>query len=424
MIPLSTRMRPDRLEDFEGQEHFLRKGSLFYNSIKNRTFESAVFFGPSGTGKTTLARIIAGEMDSDFTEINASVTGTKELKTLLENARVRFYGLEKEVTYLYVDEFHRWNKLQQDSLLKALEEGVIRFIGSTTENPYFSINNAVLSRVRNIYEFKPLSTENIRNILKRTLTDRERGFGNLDIRWDEDALSALSEMCSGDARIAVDTLGFIVDNLNKDDIISLQVVGEAMQQQTLFYDKKEDKYNLLSALQKSIRGSDPDAAIHYLARLIEGSGDIQLIARRLLVIASEDVGMAYPSAVSIVNSCVQAAYAVGLPEARINLAQAVILLSAAPKSNSAIVAIDSALSHLRSTGISDIPDHLKDTHYSGAKDRGLGKGYLYPHEFGGYVKQQYLPDSLHKSGTTYYHPSENGNEKAFKEHLEKLKKMV
>ena len=250
-------MRPDTLENFVGQEHFMYEGSLFYNSIKNRTFDSAIFFGPSGTGKTTLARIIAREMDGDFHELNASVTGTKELKELIERAKLSFYGLEKRTTYVYVDEVHRWNKLQQDSLLKALEEGVIKFIGSTTENPYFSINNAVISRVRNIYEFRRLSADNLVAIIRRALEDKERGFGNLNIKYETEAVRILAEMANGDARVALDTIGFIVDNLSDGQIIDSRIVSEAMQRKVGFYDKEDDRYNLLSALQKSVRGSDP-----------------------------------------------------------------------------------------------------------------------------------------------------------------------
>lgn len=272
MIPLSTRMRPDTLENFVGQEHFMYEGSLFYNSIKNKTFDSAIFFGPSGTGKTTLARIIAREMDGDFHELNASVTGTKELKELIERAKLSFYGLEKRTTYVYVDEVHRWNKLQQDSLLKALEEGVIKFIGSTTENPYFSINNAVISRVRNIYEFRRLTADNLVTIIRRALEDKERGFGNLNIKYEPEAIRILAEMANGDARVALDTIGFIVDNLSDGQTIDSRIVSEAMQRKVGFYDKADDRYNLLSALQKSVRGSDPDAAVHYLARLLDGGG--------------------------------------------------------------------------------------------------------------------------------------------------------
>ncbi|MEF9921657.1 MAG: AAA family ATPase, partial [Anaerovoracaceae bacterium] len=283
MIPLSTRMRPDKLDDFVGQEHFMYKGSLLYNAIKNKTFDSAIFFGPSGTGKTTLARIIANEMDSNFTEINASVTGTKELKDLIDNAKMKFFGLEKKTTYVYIDEFHRWNKLQQDSLLKALEEGVIKFIGSTTENPYFAVNNAIISRVRNIYEFKRLESKDINKLLIRALTDEELGFGKLKIKYDKEAIGILGELSNGDGRVALDTLGFIIDNLNLEDTITREIVSEAMQRKIGFYDKGDDRYNLLSALQKSIRGSDPDAAIHYYARLVDGGADIQMIGRRLLV---------------------------------------------------------------------------------------------------------------------------------------------
>lgn len=423
MIPLSTKMRPDNLDEFVGQTHFMYKGSLLYNAIKNKTFDSAIFFGPSGTGKTTLARIAAKEMDADFIEINASVTGTKELKEIIENAKTRFFGLMQETTYVYVDEFHRWNKLQQDSLLKALEEGVIKFIGSTTENPYFAVNNAVISRVRNIYEFHRLTPDELMVLIERTLTDRVKGFGGMNISYDRSALTALAEMSGGDARVALDTLGFIIDNLDEGRRLDRAIIAEAMQRQTTFYDRNEDKYNLLSALQKSIRGSSPDAAVHYLARLLEGGGDLQMIGRRLLVIASEDVGMAYPSAISIVNSCVQAALMVGLPEARINLAQAVILLASCPKSNSSCMALEMAVSDLRTRKIDDVPLHLKDAHYSGAADRGHGIDYLYPHAYGGYVTQQYLPDNLHAEGVTYYQPTENGSEASFKNYLKGLKKI-
>ena len=418
MIPLSTRMRPATLDEFVGQEHFMYKGSLLYNSIKNKTFDSAIFFGPSGTGKTTLARIIAREMDGNYTEINASTTGTKELKALIDDAKLRFYGLENRTTYVYIDEFHRWNKLQQDSLLKALEEGVIKFIGSTTENPYFAINNAIISRVRNIYEFKRLDNQCIKTILVRALSDREKGLGNLDVKYDEEAIDILADLSNGDARVALDTLGFIVDNLDLSKPVTKKLVAEAMQRKIGFYDKGDDRYNLLSALQKSVRGSDPDAAIHYFARLVDGGADIQMIGRRLMVMASEDVGMAYPSAVSIVTSCVQAALMVGYPEAAINLSQAVILLASAPKSNASYMAYQEALHDIHYRKIDDILDHLKDTHYKGAKDLGLGEGYKYPHAYGGYVQQQYLPDGL--TDQVFYEPSDNGYEAEIKKYFEKI----
>lgn len=399
----------------------MHEGSLLYNSIQSKTFESAIFYGPSGTGKTTLARIIVSRMGAEFHELNASTCGVKELKEVLESAKVKFFGLQKEVVYLYVDEFHRWNKLQQDSLLQALEEGTVRFIGSTTENPYFAVNNAILSRVRAIYEFKRLENAEIIQILQNALSDRERGLGARKLSIGEDALSMLADRSSGDARIALDTLGFVADNMTGKHI-TLKQVGEAMQRQTSFYDRSEDKFNLLSALQKSIRGSDPDAAIHYLARLIQADADILMIGRRLMVIAAEDIGMTFPQAISVVTSCVQASQMVGFPEARIILAEAVILLASCPKSNSAITAIEEAMNDLRTRKIDDVPAHLKDAHYSGAKNLGRGEGYLYPHAYGGYVKQQYLPDDLARAGVRYYRPTDNGREVLFKKFLEELKK--
>lgn len=421
MVPLSTRMRPRTLDEFYGQEHFLHKGSLLYNSITNKTFESAIFWGPSGTGKTTLARIIVREMDAEFHELNATTCGTKELKAVLDDARTKTFGLLGRQVYLYVDEFHRWNKLQQDALLQAIEEGVVRFIGSTTENPYFAINNAILSRVRAIYEFKPLSQDSIYNILIDALKDEERGLGGRHFKAERAAVEMIADRANGDARVALDTLGFVADNI-EGTVITLEKVGEAMQRQTSFYDKSEDKYNLLSALQKSIRGSDPDAAIHYLARLIQADADVLTVGRRLMVIASEDVGMAYPQAISIVTSCVQASQMVGFPEARIMLAEAVILLASSPKSNSGVCAIDQALDDLKKRRIGDVPDHLKDTHYEGAKKRGLGVGYKYPHSYGGWVEQQYLPDDLYEEGVKYYEPSDHGSEGAFKNYLAELEK--
>ena len=417
MIPLSTRLRPDNLDDFVGQEHFLYKGSLLYNSIKNKSFSSAIFYGPSGTGKTTLARIIAGEMDSKFVEINASATGIKELKIIIVNAKDRLYGIEKKATYVYIDEFHRWNKLQQDSLLKALEEGIIRFIGSTTENPYFAINNAVISRVRNIYEFKRLEEKDLIKIIKRALGDNTYGFGMLDIKYEDDAVKNLASMSNGDARVALDALGFIIENLDKNDTINNKIVEEAMQRKIGFYDKTQDRYNLLSALQKSIRGSDPDAAIHYFARLIDGGADIMMIGRRLLVIAAEDVGMAYPAALSITHSAVQGALMVGFPEASIILSEAVILLASSPKSNSSYMAFNKAMEDVHKKVIDDVPGHLLNVSSNAAEKR----KYKYPHNYGGYVKQQYLPDNLYKEETKYYEPTENGSERSFKKYLNELK---
>ena len=421
MQPLAVRMRPTTLDDFFGQKHILHNTSLLYKSIKNKTFHSAIFYGAPGTGKTTLARIIAKELDAEFYELNATVSGTKELKEIIETAQKLLGTLGQKPTYLYVDECHRWNKSQQDTLLKALEEGIVRFIGSTTENPYFSMNRAVLSRVRAIYEFKKLSNSEMIHIMKNALNDQIHGLGTYDVTISDQNLDFISELSDGDARIAINTLDFIVGLIGKGEEITKEFIQEAMQQRITYYDKEEDKYNLLSALQKSIRGSDPDASIHYLARLLEGGADINTIGRRLLVMASEDIGMASPSAISIITSSIHAAQMVGLPEARIILAQAVIYLACSPKSNACIVAIDEAIHDIKTIRIDDPPPHLMDAHYEGAKKRGHGVGYKYPHAYGGFIEQQYLPDNLHKQRKTYYNPTVNGKEKSIKETLERLR---
>lgn len=423
MIPLSTRMRPNKLDDFIGQKHFMYKGSLFYNAICNKSFGSAIFFGSAGTGKTTLARIIAKHMDSAFVEINAADVGIKQLKEVIKSARDRFYGIERSSTYVYVDEFHRWNKLQQDTLLKALEEGVLSFIGSTTENPYFTINNAILSRVGKIYEFKSLTENDVLELLKRALLDKENGVGNFNLKLGKDALDKIVLFSNGDARVALDTLGFLAYNHMEGKSIDENSVTEAMQQKMSSFHRQEDFYDLLSALQKSIRGSDPDAAIHYLARLFKGNVDLRTISRRLMVIASEDIGNAYSTAAVIVEACTSAAERIGFPEAEIPLAHAVIMMAASPKSNKTYEALLKAKKDIDNSTDMKVPAHLRDNHYRGANSLGHGNGYLYPHNYGGFVKQQYLPDVLYKKEVKYYSPTDNGNEAGFKKYLKSLEEL-
>ena len=395
MVPFSTYVRPERLEDFIGQEHFLKRNALVYNAIKEGRFESAVFYGPSGTGKTTLARIIAKMQDDSFIQINAADVGISELKKILAEAKDRFYGIISKSTYLYVDEIHRWNKSQQDSLLSALEEGYIKVIASTTENPFFEINNQILSRIRNIYEFKSLANDDIVKLLKRGV-DIFAGDDRV-IDYDEDALMLIAEKSNGDARIALDTLGFILNSLKGEDRITEEKVYEITHdRQYMKFNKLDDKYNVFSALHKSMRGSDPDAAVHYLARLLQGGEDVKVIGRRLLVAASEDVGLAYPQVIGIVRSCVEAAHMLGMPEARIPLSQAVVLISLAPKSRSTYNAINSAIEEIKTGRIDDVPDHIRNFHNNNDANR---------------PGDQFLPDNLYKKGVRYYVPSDNGLEK-------------
>lgn len=420
--PLAYRMRPETLDEFVGQEHIVGKGTLLSRAIQADQLGSVIFYGPPGTGKTTLARIIANTTKAHFSQLNAVTAGKKDIEAVIAQARTDI-GMTGARTILFIDEIHRFNKAQQDALLPAVEEGVIILIGATTENPYFEVNNALLSRAR-IFQLQPLQKKDIRKLIDRAMTDEAKGMGALHAQITPEAADFLAELSGGDARAALNALelGLLTTPPDRDGRITLDLASaeQCIQKKAFRYDKNGDAhYDVLSAFQKSIRGSDPDAAIHYLARLIEG-GDLKSICRRLLVIASEDIGLAYPNAITIVKSCVDAALQVGLPEAQLNLAQAVLVLATAPKSNSAGEAIGRALEDIRTRDTGQIPPHLRDAHYSGSASLGHGVDYLYPHDYPNhYVKQQYLPDVL--AGTRYYTPGENKNERAIRDYMERLK---
>ncbi len=420
--PLAYRMRPETLEDFVGQEHIVGKGTLLNRAIQADQLGSVIFYGPPGTGKTTLARIIANTTKANFSQLNAVTAGKKDIENVIAQARTNM-GLNRSRTILFIDEIHRFNKAQQDVLLPAVEEGIVILIGATTENPYFEVNNALLSRSR-IFQLQPLQKDHIKKLIRRAMTDKEKGLGNIEAEITEEAIDFLAELSGGDARTALNAveLGVTTTPMNAAGkiILDLETAQQCIQKKAFRYDKDGDAhYDVLSAFQKSIRGSDPDAAIHYLARLIEG-GDLKSICRRLLVIASEDIGLAYPSAITIVKSCVDAALQVGFPECSLNLAQAVLVLATAPKSNSAGNAIFKALEDIRTKEVGQIPPHLRDAHYSGSVKLGHGVDYLYPHDYPNhYVPQQYLPDEL--VGTHYYEPCENKTERAIRDYLGRLK---
>ncbi len=420
--PLAYRMRPETLEDFVGQEHIVGKGTLLHRAIQADQLGSLIFYGPPGTGKTTLARIIAGTTKANFSQLNAVTAGKKDIENVIAQARTSM-GMNGSRTILFIDEIHRFNKAQQDALLPAVEEGVVILIGATTENPYFEVNNALLSRSR-IFQLQPLQKQHIVKLIRRAMTDKEKGLGKMDAQITDEAVDFLAELSGGDARTALNAveLGVLTTPMNAEGkiVLDLETAQQCIQKKAFRYDKDGDAhYDVLSAFQKSIRGSDPDAAIHYLARLIEG-GDLKSICRRLLVIASEDIGLAYPSAITIVKSCVDAALQVGFPECSLNLAQAVLVLATAPKSNSAGNAIFKALEDIRTKEVGQIPPHLRDAHYSGSAKLGHGVDYLYPHDYPNhYVPQQYLPDEL--VGTHYYEPCDNKTERAIRDYLGRLK---
>jgi len=420
--PLAYRMRPRTLDEFVGQRDIVGQGTLLERAIRADRLGSLLFYGPPGTGKTTLAHIIAGTTESEYRELNAVTAGKKDIERVIAEAQAEL-AMSGRRTILFIDEIHRFNKAQQDALLPAVEKGLVTLIGATTENPYFEVNKALLSRSR-IFQLKPLSKEDVRTLIDRAVRDEERGLGSMNVEITEEAANFLADMAGGDARSALNALelGAATTFPNEEGkiVIDLAAAQQCIQKRAFRFDKDGDEhYDYLSAFQKSIRGSDPDAAIYYLGCLIEG-GDLESICRRLLVIASEDIGLAYPNAIVIVKACTDAAREVGFPEASLNLAQAVLVLATAPKSNSATTAIGEALSDIESGRTGEMPAYLKDAHYAGSAKLGNGIGYRFPHDYPNHhVPQQYLPDAL--KDRVYYHPGDNKTEKAGEAYWKKIK---
>ena len=421
--PLASRLRPTTLDEVVGQQHIVGKDKLLYRAIKADKLSSIIFYGPPGTGKTTLAKVIANTTSAEFMQINATSAGKKDMEEVVAAAKNN-QGMYGKKTILFIDEIHRFNKGQQDYLLPFVEDGTIILIGATTENPYFEVNPALLSRSV-IFELKKLSTEDIRTLLLRAVNDTEKGMGSYHAQMDDDALEFLADMANGDARAALTAieLGILTTDRSEDGIIhiTLDVASECIQKRVIKYDKTGDNhYDTISAFIKSMRGSDPDAAVYYLARMLYAGEDVKFIARRIMILASEDIGNADPQALQVAVAAAQAVERLGMPEARIVLAQAVTYMASAPKSNSAINAIDKAMRVVQETKTPPVPVHLQDAHYKSAGKLGHGKGYKYAHDYKNhYVKQQYLPDGL--TGEVFYEPSENGYEQQIRAYYKKIK---
>ncbi len=421
--PLAARMRPRTLDEVVGQQHIIAKDKLLYRAISADKLSSIILYGPPGTGKTTLAKVIANTTKAEFTQINATIAGKKDMEEVVKKAKDNL-GMYGKKTILFIDEIHRFNKGQQDYLLPFVEDGTVILIGATTENPYFEVNGALISRSV-IFELKPLTADDIKTLLNRAVTDTERGMGSYKAVLEPDAEDFLADLADGDARHALNAieLGIMTTERSEDGLIHItkEVAEECIQKKVARYDKDGDNhYDTISAFIKSMRGSDPDAAVYYLARMLNAGEDPKFIVRRMMVCASEDVGNADPQALQVAVAASLAVERLGMPEARITLAQAASYIATAPKSNASIMAIDNAMAMVRDTGNLPIPPHLQDAHYKSAAKLGHGIGYKYAHDYpGNYVVQQYLPYEL--NGKEFYSPSGNGYENKIKEHMKKLK---
>ena len=420
--PLASRMRPTTLDEVVGQKHIIGKDKLLYRAIKADKLGSIIFYGPPGTGKTTLAKVIANTTSSEFKQINATVAGKKDMEEVVKEAKDRL-GMYQKKTILFIDEIHRFNKGQQDYLLPYVEDGTITLIGATTENPYFEVNGALLSR-SSVFELKALEKEDIKELLKRAVYDKEKGMGTFRAEISEDALEFLADLSGGDARSALNAveLGILTTERSEDGIIhlTLDVASECIQKRVVRYDKTGDNhYDTISAFIKSMRGSDPDAAVYYLAKMLYAGEDVKFIARRIMICAAEDVGNADPMALVVAVSAAQAVERIGMPESQIILSQAVLYVAGAPKSNSAVNAIFAANESVRNTKTT-VPSHLQDAHYKGSAKLGHGIGYQYAHDYPNhYARQQYLPDEI--KDARFYEPGDLGKEKQIKEWLQKLR---
>ncbi len=423
--PLASRLRPTTLDEVVGQKHILGKDKLLYRAIAADKLSSLIFYGPPGTGKTTLAKVIANTTKADFEQINATSAGKKDMEAVVERAKenLAMYGRR---TILFIDEIHRFNKGQQDYLLPFVEDGTVILIGATTENPYFEVNRALISRSI-IFELKPLLPEEIEQIILRAVQDEEKGMGAYNGVIEPDALHFLADICGGDARSALNAveLALLTTSPSEDGKIriTLEVAEECIQKRNVRYDKDGDNhYDVISAFIKSMRGSDPDAAVYYLARMIYAGEDPKFIARRIMICAAEDVGMADPNAMVVAAAASQVLERVGMPEGQIPLAEAAVYVATAPKSNASYMALNAAMEAVRKVQVKTVPPHLQDAHYSGASQLGRGNGYKYAHDYPGhYVRQQYLPDEL--VGTRFFEPGDNGYEKEIKKYMEFCQKL-
>lgn len=420
--PLASRLRPRTIEEVVGQEHIIGRDKMLYRAIQADQISSVIFYGPPGTGKTTLARVIANTTSAEFCQINATTSGKKDMEEVVRKAKESLAAYGKK-TILFVDEIHRFNKGQQDYLLPFVEDGTVILIGATTENPFFEVNSALLSRSM-LFELKPLSKDDIKTIINKAITDDERGMATFGASIDEDALEFLADVSNGDARNALNAieLGVMTTPPDEDGTIriTIDVAQECIQRRKVSYDKTGDNhYDIISAFIKSMRGSDPDAAVYYLARMLEAGEDITFIARRIMICASEDVGLADPMAIVVAESAARIVERVGLPEARIPLAEAAIYVATAPKSNASYMAIGRAQAYVREHPGYEIPSYLRDASYRGAEKLGRGIGYKYAHDYPGhYVKQQYLPDEVRDE--TFFIPGENGYEKRIREYFDNI----